>query len=56
MNSYELVELAYIKALLTKVLEGKVENLVEAKKAKEVVDDLIIYKKKAFQDCNPSRQ
>lgn len=54
--SYEIVELLYIEELLEKVLTGKIEHLVEAKKAKKALEDLIISIEKAYPDCSPSRQ
>lgn len=53
---YEMIELLYIKELLEKVLSGKVEHLVEARKANEVLGDLIINIEKAYPDCSPSRR
>ncbi len=41
MNIPELNTLQEVNSLLDKVLDGKVENLPEAKKAKELVYDLI---------------
>lgn len=54
--NYEIIELLYIEELLGKVLKGKIEHLVEARKAKELLKDLIINIEKAYPDCSPSRR
>lgn len=45
MNDLTSVNLIEIDRLLTIVLEGKIENLIEAKQAKLAVEQLIVYKR-----------
>lgn len=51
MNLIELNRLQEVDNLLDKVLDGKVENLKEAKKAKEIVADMIEFKDISSKDA-----
>lgn len=44
MNAIEVKQLQEVNKLLDRVLEGKVENLKDCKKAKEMVHELIEFK------------
>lgn len=44
MNLIEINRLQQVESLIDKVLDGKVENLKEIKKAKEILRDMLEFK------------
>lgn len=44
MNLVEINRLKQVESLLDVVLDGKVENLKQAKKAKEILNDMLEFK------------